>query len=536
MIPIPDLNLGFTDAENYQRRENKDLFNRIFVKNIYLQNLLRPSSFFLIGEKGTGKTAYGVFLANNLYNETKSILKYIRETDYQKFITLKHREHLQLSDYTSIWKVIILLLLSGMIDKEELEHNPFSKPSKMKALKSCIDDYYCNAFSPEIVSALDWVEHSKVTAELISKKLKLGGEETSTATLHESRFQINLMYIQRQFESALSDIKLKNNHIIFIDGIDIRPGIIPYPDYLECVKGLANAIWSLNNDFFPKIRDSHGRLRSVLLVRPDIFSTIGMQNTTNKIRDNSVFLDWRTTYPSYRTSQLFVLADKLLSSQQSSQLEPGQAWDHYFPWTSYSTSPTRDYDPSFVNLLRISYSRPRDIITITQILQEEFKEKGINPVKVFTEKNFTSKDFENKYSEYLMSSIKDQLSFYYNEGDYEMFLRFFSCLPGRRDFDYSEYTRAYSEFTDYVLNHHNDIPEFIETPEKFLQFLYDSNIICFIEDTEGEPLFRWCYRERSPSNMSPKVALNQRYRIHYGLGKALNIGSLELKSCKGGRL
>ena len=38
------------------------------------------------------------------------------------------------------------------------------------------------------------------------------------------------------------------------DEIDIRPENIPYSEYLECVKGLANAIWSLNNDYFPNIK------------------------------------------------------------------------------------------------------------------------------------------------------------------------------------------------------------------------------------------------------------------------------------------
>ena len=65
MKGILDLNLGFTDAENYQRRENKDLFNSIFVKNDFLDELMNSSTFFLIGEKGTGKTAYAVFLSNN---------------------------------------------------------------------------------------------------------------------------------------------------------------------------------------------------------------------------------------------------------------------------------------------------------------------------------------------------------------------------------------------------------------------------------------------------------------------------------------
>jgi hypothetical protein len=121
MKSINDLNLGFGDAENYRTKENKALFNSIFVRNIYLDHLLKQSTYFLIGEKGTGKTAYSVFLTNNNYKETLSQLKFLRETDYQKFVTLKKEKQLQLSDYSSIWKVILLLLLSKSIKSEELD-------------------------------------------------------------------------------------------------------------------------------------------------------------------------------------------------------------------------------------------------------------------------------------------------------------------------------------------------------------------------------------------------------------------------------
>lgn len=529
---ISKLNFGFRDAENYVRRENKELFNTIFVKNRFLDELLSPNSFFLLGEKGTGKTAYAVFMTNNEYKDTLSSLKYIRETDYQKFVTLKKQRQLQLSDYSNIWKVILLLLLSKSLAPKELDYLPFRKNIKIKALMQAIDEYYANAFSPEIIYALEIVENSKIAAEIISKYLKLGGEESFKTAFHESRFQVNLLYIQNQFEQALKDIKIKKNHILFVDGIDIRPGSIPYKDYLECVKGLANAVWSLNNDFFPTIRDSKGRFRVILLMRPDIFNSIGLQNLTNKVRDNSIFLDWRTTYPSYRTSSIFELSDRLLSAQQDERMKLGLAWDYYFPWKSAPTSPVRAYDPSFIPFLRLSYSRPRDIISIVQIMQDEFKQKRKNEKSVFSEDDIENKDFQNKYSEYLMGGIKDQLSFYYNEKDYEMFLRFFTFLSGKIEFNYDAYINAYDNFTEFILNHHDNIPEFVETPDKFIQFLYDTNIICYIEDLETEPLFRWCYRERNPSNISPKIKLGQRYRIHYGLQRALNVGTKKRKTGK----
>jgi len=526
MKPIRELKLGFGDAENYRRRENKDLFNTIFVKNDFLDKLLDASSYFLIGEKGTGKTAYSVFLNNNEFKDTLSHLKYLRETDYQKFVTMKTEKHLQLSDYASIWKVIILLLLAKSISIDEINNNPFARSSKIKAILQAVDDYYQNAFAPEILYALKWIEDTKAAAELITKYLKLTAEGGGSSTVQESRFQVNLLYVQHQLEGALSSIKLRSNHILFIDGIDIRPGTIPYADYLECVKGLANAVWSINNDFFSAIKDSPGRFRAVLLVRPDIFNSIGLQNLTNKVRDNSVFLDWRTTYPGYRNSRIFELSDKLLSSQQhktdSSGL--GSAWDYYFPWKLESTNFEREFDPSFIPFLRLSYSRPRDIVTMVSLLQEEYIANNRPPDSVFLVEDFRGHEFQNKYSEYLMGGIKDQLAFYYDAEDYAMFLHFFNFLDGIAEFDYEAYGRAYNSFTDYVLTKHDDIPEFVETSEVFLQFLYDTNIICYIEDTELEPLFRWCYRERSPSNISPKVKLGLRYRIHYGLFKALNVG------------
>ena len=89
MKPLKELEFGFVDAANYRRREYKDLFNRIFVKGEYLDELCEPHISFLIGEKGTGKTAYAVYLTNNFYKNIHATTKFVSETDYSKFIQLK---------------------------------------------------------------------------------------------------------------------------------------------------------------------------------------------------------------------------------------------------------------------------------------------------------------------------------------------------------------------------------------------------------------------------------------------------------------
>ena len=63
MKALSEIDLGYGDATNYRNNKRMtQMFNDIFVKDENLERLLREDSFFLIGEKGTGKTAYATFL------------------------------------------------------------------------------------------------------------------------------------------------------------------------------------------------------------------------------------------------------------------------------------------------------------------------------------------------------------------------------------------------------------------------------------------------------------------------------------------
>ncbi len=526
MKRISELQLGFADAENYKRRENKELLNKLFIRNEYLDKLCDPAVSFLVGEKGTGKTAYSVYLSNNNYKDNLARVRYIRETEYQKFVTLKTEKHLTLSDYTSIWKVIVCLLLSQQVKERESENALFPMFKRFNALQSAIDEYYMNAFSPEIAQAMQLVQESKLAAELISKYAKASGEEKEVFTFTESRFQNNLFYILRKFQEALSQVKVDNNHILFIDGIDIRPSSIPFADYTDCIKGLANAIWELNNDFFPSIKGSKGRLRVVLLIRPDIFESLGLQNQNTKIRDNSVFLDWRTEYKAHRTSHLFKVIDHILEFQQPDRFELGKTWDNYFPWNSQSLREAYAYPTSFINFIRWSYYRPRDIITMLDLLQEEVVAVDKDRT-AFRQEDFDNPSFTRKYSNYLLGEVKDHLLFYYTQEEYGLFLKFFQFLDGQDNFTYERYLAAFGDLTDYIATTSKAAPQFMATANDFLQFLYDLNVVCYIEKTSDAGNFiHWCFRDRNYSNISPKVKTECTYEVFYGLAKALNVGKV----------
>lgn len=178
MLPLKALNLGFADATNYAKRHNKELFNRFFVEGAQLTQLLEPDRYFLIGEKGTGKTAFSVFLSNNNYKEHRSSITAIAETDYQAFMRLKKRDGLALSDYDNIWRMILMVLLCRAITEQEIDNNIVSRSQRLKALQNAIDSYHKNAFSPEVVTVLKFLDDSTRSAKVMAKYIhaELGGE------------------------------------------------------------------------------------------------------------------------------------------------------------------------------------------------------------------------------------------------------------------------------------------------------------------------------------------------------------------------
>lgn len=523
MKTVSQLFLGFSDAVNYSQRLNKNAFNNVFVKNHYLDDLLNPNVYFLVGEKGTGKTAYATYLSNNKYKDVKAIVSFISSTDYEKFYRLKAQKHLDLTGYINIWKVILLLLVSKNITDQDKIVSVFNK-NILTDLNNAIDEYYMNAFSPEITNVMKVIDESDLVAKIVSKYIEIGGGGKNQIEFSETRLQHNLYYIEKNFSDAISKLKINRDIILFIDGIDIRPDTIPYSDYLDCIKGLASAAWDLNTTLFANVKDSKGQLRIVLLLRPDIFHSLSLQNATNKLMDNSVFLDWRTTYQTYRSSDLYMVAKKIISYEQNDSIN--DIFESYFPWSINSQVGTRRKDTAFMEFLRISLSRPRDILVIMQYLQKIMIREGQGDRLYFSQSLYQSDDFQNKYSEYFMGSLKDQLSFYYSNVDFEHFLKLFDFFDGP-NFTFEIYREVYNKYLDYLLSNANDIPEFVDDEIKLLQLLYDCNMITAIEkDDNGKDYYHFSYREKDSSNINPKVSIgkNITYRFHYGLYKKIRMG------------
>ena len=54
-------------------------------------------------------------------------------------------------------------------------------------------------------------------------------------------------------------------------------------------------------------------------------------------------------------------------------------------------------------------------------------------------------------SDYVLGEVKDHLSFYHSNEDYELFLKFFQFLNGHSRFTYDEFLVAFGDYEKFIV-------------------------------------------------------------------------------------
>lgn len=355
-----------------------------------------------------------------------------------------------------------------------------------------------------------------------------------TPSSHEIKDSINsaespLNAVRVKFISAFTGARINSDHVIFIDKIDIKPDDIAFDDFIVSLRSFVRAVLYLNEQVFSKVK-GRNRIKFVLLLRPDIFDKLNLQNQSARVSDNSVVLNWDTTYENHRHSQIFALTDNFLGRQTDISFDPGAAWDHFvdsevfYDRFLFSDGVNR----SFREFLRLSWFRPRDIIRSLHICQ-----KQPQCLEKVTRKGFelSFKDFSN----YLYGEVKDFSRFYFSDDTFDLVERFFSEIQRLDVITYDSFSSAHENFLRKIRNSpvERTIDPRVADPDEFLQIMYSSNIICWRAKNEfGGVDDYWAFRERTATSLEPKVGLYCEYAVHYGLRRALRLSSKHVAAVK----
>lgn len=525
MKKVKDLFVPLHDAINYNANDKKGQFIKSYNCTIHYDRLKEKNCYFIIGDKGSGKTALALYHQLNSPNDSVSKLLAINSTQYKQFIMLKVNKKLEYTDYSSIWRATLLVLMSQLITQKSKKWiHRFTK--KFSKIEDAMKKYDEKALLPQINTAIELATtigaSGKIKAlgplqtEVISSMDNTAKESTETI-----RFHIN--EAEKALKEGLSDLKLSNDFVVFLDGLDARPADISQEEFQYCIQGLYDALWQLNTDFFQNIRDSKGRMRFCLLIRPDIFEILNAYNSNSRISDNSLFLTWQTTETDFEKQSLFQTMNKFFVTQNNNDERCG--WKEYFPSVN-----EKNHNAFFSELLKRTFIRPRDYFSVLEKLIRDCKNQGVDET-IFPKRIIESDAFKRNLSDYILGEIKNYMNFYISNSDFSEYIKFFQYLDGNYKFTWNNYCKAYEEFKTYMDNSDIENRSFYKTPIKLLQFFFDSNLVGYYQtpvDSSKSFIF-WSYREKTPNNLSPKVKENVTYIIFEGVRKSLDVGKRFLK-------
>lgn len=531
--PFNEIELGFSDAENYLN-DHKEMFKTIFI-NRELNSLMKRSITYLIGEKGTGKTAYAVYFENNDYKNTKSERINMDNIISHSFISSTEK-NFNFKNCKEDWTVLLLLKMAKSITPEDLENTDSNNNQHFLNLREKIKDIDLSSIYNNIEITIKTTDSNNIAlgGKIDTHIIKVSGEANSQVLKSVEIDQlfitniVSLHNLKNDFIDAFKKIRLKRNRFIFIDKVDDFKKDIAFSNFLLLIKGLGEAAHDLNTEVFGKIKGNY-YTKFILLLRPEIFGKLDMYNQGSKATNNSVILDWLTSYNDYRNSDLFELADNILryankELDDENKKEKGFYWDLYFKWDAPSTNPvTRERDDAFISFLRSSLCRPRDIVNFLLSIQKQaihVKSKQIDT----TFECFNSFHCQKDISDYFLAEAKDWCRYKYPETTFETIKKFFSFINTGKAIDYNTYCKCFENFKMSCEINGDKIFEEMQNPQKFLQLLYDLNMICYIQsDHMGGTFQTYCYRLRSLTELSPVIPINKEYRIHRALLKSLNI-------------
>ena len=100
-----DIKLPTEAADGYYLVKNKGKVDSfIFIEDDWYNQLFEPNTYYILGPKGSGKTLYAAYMCAAMRKNTISKSHTIDVGDYGKLIAMKSSNHLNFTDYLTMWK------------------------------------------------------------------------------------------------------------------------------------------------------------------------------------------------------------------------------------------------------------------------------------------------------------------------------------------------------------------------------------------------------------------------------------------------
>ena len=473
----------FSDVDwGEDEAKNDDSLDKYFVEFPGYEKILEGKKRYIIGRKGTGKSAILQKIRLQSFSDPESFFTDISLRDFplNDFKALGDRSLQDKSKYVSGWKFLLLTEVANLI----LQDNSIQETQELEAIKKFLNDNFPDGISiAETIHKLRQNENKILAgwAGLSGEHSKLTGTE-ATALIHYNK-------AVKTFANLLTKIHTNSTFILLIDELD--------EGYQARDSNLNLVILSLlraTDELFNFFKNSGIKCIPVLVLRSDIFDSLE-DNDLNKIDDYVLRLNWTTNEND--PWSLKQIAEKRIAATVKEKY-PGLEIENYWTLVADENSVPKGL---WQYICILTFSRPRDIIKLLKYCSKNIKSNKLTLSDV--------QRIEIDYSSWFYREFRDEVQ------------SFLSCWKGALNcisevakgkekisvllerFDANEEVKVWCK-----QNHKNAID--------VLKILFNYSVVGCINDS-GRWIFKYKddYFEFMPSYLY--------YCVHYGFCRKLRI-------------
>lgn len=364
-IRFSDIYWGEDDAKNDEALE------KYFVEFPGYEEILKGGKRYIIGRKGTGKSAILQKLRLQAQAEATSFAMDISLRDFPltDFKSIGDRSLQDKSKYVAAWKFLLLTELADLV----MQDNSVEDTDEFWQMKRFLSDNF-----PEGISMAETISRLKQNENKITLACSILSGEHGASGATETTAQVHYNKAVKALEKLFGGIRTESTFIILIDELD--EGYQGRNTNLNLViLALLRAVEELANFS----RQNGIRCLPVLALRSDIFDALE-DNDLNKLDDYVLRLNWTTNEDD--PWSLKQIAEKRIAATVREK-HPDLGVENYVQcfWNLVAEERAEGVEKGLWQYIcMLTFSRPRDIIKLLKICGRRGKAARLTLAEVRT--------------------------------------------------------------------------------------------------------------------------------------------------------
>lgn len=471
-----------------------------FLDNSYWEKIVEDRTFFVIGRKGTGKSAIYNWIEKRSKNRGALISNLsFKDFPFEKLLKLSDDDFSRPNQYQSIWRNIILSELASLIVKDVLaiQNEQFKE----------LERYVAHVFGDDIIDLHKQITKNatKNTSGIFIKHARYGtdvglnkGKERGVEVSLGDEFS-NITKINRRLELIVIDYLIAypgtTHFIVQFDQLDDNyTQYQKLDEYKQSIISLFKVIYDLNQS----LKSKNVKAKIIAYLRSDIFNSIDAFDSESARWDrHKLSLNWSIVNKNdWDNPALLRLINKRISTSLADVSESEAFRTVFDNRVIKLTENYREID-IFKYIIHRSFHRPRDIVQFCIKIQEDIEKSDTYYFR-------TIKDAEKEYSLWLLSELANEIAVQVKELEsLYLFLR----LMGAGTFNLTDFKSRYKSYEEKIG---------MES-EILLKYLYSFGIILNVN-------YRKDYTEYFSVIRNDKSTFNRdlKIQIHPGFWKGLH--------------